>query len=155
MKKPEIINEPRPKERLVQLLKSEEQPEEQLHESKEPACSSRPKEQSRELQSNAPSTSVGIQCNRIDVIDKGTQTIGKTSSVLDAGTQTEVMISKSAMTDTNDLLPLPSDQPSNSLKQFSSTTSTDDHLALAQSTIVWQSLMIKLWKINAKYDNKS
>jgi len=140
----------------VYLLKSAEQPKEQLvhlHESKKQlVCLSKPKEQSSELLSN---TSVGIQCNRIvNVSEMSTQTSGKATLLLNSGTQTEIVVSKSAMTDTDDLLLLPNDQPSHSPDQSNSTTRTDDHLALAQSTIVWQSLMIKLLKIDAKFNHR-
>jgi len=138
------VNESHNKE-CVQQPMSTEQPKEQLvhlHEFKK--LSTKPKEQSSEIPSCTSSTSVGIQCNRIDVNEMGTQATDKTTSLSDAGTQT---ISKSTMTGTNDLLLQLPHLPD----QSSSTTSTGDRLALAQSIIVWQSLMIKLLKVDAKY----
>ena len=147
----EILNEGTSKEQPVWLPKYEEQLVHLPNATGRSQDLTTPKEQSRESSSNTPSRSVGIQCNRtVDISDMGTQTIG---SVFDARTQTEMVTTKSITTDTSDLLP--NDQPSHSLNQSSnSNTNTDDRLALAQSTIVWQSLMIKLLKIDAKY-NKS
>ena len=103
------------------------------------------------LNNSSGSNSVGIQCSIIESLhDMGTQTEQYPSlkhsstqsdivQLVDAGVQTTTTNSCSITTQTLDDKCPNEDQPINYV----------DELAVAQSTIVWQSLMIKILKIDA------
>jgi len=116
----------------------------------------------RELQIQSPkgassntssSISVGIQCsNTKNLHDMETQT--EHNTLMHSSTQTDVelldasvqatVINRSTTTQTSQSL-----DNGKHLNEHQQSTSYSDKLAVAQSTIVWQSLMIKILKINA------
>lgn len=99
--------------------------------------------------------SVGVQCSKADNLhDMKTQTDQRplmshsstqsdTVQLVDAAVQSVMISNSSTMTQTS---PLPNDKCLDDHKQLANHS---DDLAVAQSIIVWQSLMIKILEINA------